>query len=462
MEKPKSSSKAGTEATAKAEDLDIELSTVVLPEKRKTFTEHDAAEFMEDPDIDEFSDFEEEDEDEEALEAEEAKPAEPSEEEAGGGTKEKPVKEADDAEPAEDSVSKLMEMETKSMRQFMPALRKAVDSRLFVYPRTIEHEQYSRLCAAVDNRQPMILTPDQWLHFERVNPVAFSSEENIYLRWGSDKNNMNYYICPRIFCFNKRCMMPLTATQLIEADGKCFNCGNGIITDNMITSSSTVFIRRGQKKKYWAENSKKTNAEISALKKKFPQKWAMYLSDTEKLGIPFYRPSKSHPENLCMPCCYSSNEPTNIFNNTDKCVDHPVEYYILISTTSEAEINKFVKTLKNGLTVSIRNKVEEVEYELETGNQVLISAGKKFKGVHKITETGSILVSSYTDRELNRLFPNMTFTIGIDASNGYKRMKLTPNMDLNEDTSLVDDSDYIINWNRRPISHLRKGKITKS
>ena len=180
MEKPKSSSKAGTEATAKAEDLDIELSTVVLPEKRKTFTEHDAAEFMEDSDIDEFSDFEEEDEDEEALEAEEAKPAEPAEEEAGGGTKEKPVKEADDAEPDEDSVSKLMEMETKSMRQFMPALRKAVDSRLFVYPRTIEHEQYSRLCAAVDNRQPMILTPDQWLHFERVKPVAISSEENIY------------------------------------------------------------------------------------------------------------------------------------------------------------------------------------------------------------------------------------------------------------------------------------------
>ena len=197
-----------------------------------------------------------------------------------------------------------MDMETKSMRQFMPALRKAVDRRLFVYPRTNEHEQYSRLCAAVDNRQPMILTPEQWIHFERVNPDAFNSEENVYLRWGSDKYNMNYYICPRIFCFNKRCMMPLTSTQIIENDGKCFNCGNGIITDNMITSGSTVFIRRGQKKKYWAETGKKANAEISKLKKRYPEKWALYLADTEKLGIPGFIDPKSHPENLCMPCCY--------------------------------------------------------------------------------------------------------------------------------------------------------------
>ena len=459
IDKTKTEGTTKAEAEAEAEAVKVELSTVILPEKRKTFTEHDAAEFMEDSDVDEFSDYEEDDEDEEALEAEGAKPAMEGEE-AGGGSKETAVKDADNSGPDEDSVSKLMEMETKSMRQFMPALRKAVDRRLFVYPRTNEHEQYSRLCAAVDNRQPIILTQDQWIHFERVNPVAFSADENIHLRWGSDKNNMNYYICPRIFCFNKRCMMPLTALQLIESDGKCFNCGNGVITENMITSNSSVYIRRGQKKKYWAETSKKTNAEIKALKKKFPEKWAMYLADTEKLGIPGFIDPKSHPENLCMPCCYSSNEPTNIFNNTDKCVDHPVDYYKLISTTSEAEINKFVKTLMKGSIITIRNKEEEIDYELETGNQVLVSAGKKFRGVYKITDTGSIKLSSYTIRELNRLFPNMTFTIGIDSSEGYKRMKLTPDMtELNEDTSLVDDSDYVINWNRRPIPHLRKGKL---
>ena len=38
-------------------------------------------------------------------------------------------------------------------------------------------------------------------------------------------------------------------------------------------------------------------------------------------------------------------------------------------------------------------------------------------------------------------------------------MKLKSNMELDEDKSLVEDSDYIINWNHRPISHLRKGKL---
>ena len=91
--------------------------------------------------------------------------------------------------------------------------------------------------------------------------------------------------------------MPLTSTQIIENDGKCFNCGNGIITDNMITSGSR-FIRRGQKKKYWAETGKKANAEISKLKKRYPEKWALYLADTEKLGIQVLLILKSHPQNL--------------------------------------------------------------------------------------------------------------------------------------------------------------------
>ena len=43
------------------------MSTVVLPEKKKVFTDHDATEFMEDSDVDEFSDYDEEDEEEEAL-----------------------------------------------------------------------------------------------------------------------------------------------------------------------------------------------------------------------------------------------------------------------------------------------------------------------------------------------------------------------------------------------------------
>ena len=50
----------------KGVEVDVEMSTVVLPEKRKVFTDHDAAEFGS-SDVDEFSDYDEEDEEEEEL-----------------------------------------------------------------------------------------------------------------------------------------------------------------------------------------------------------------------------------------------------------------------------------------------------------------------------------------------------------------------------------------------------------
>ena len=455
IDKSKSVSKVSSATQNTPSDLKIELTKIVLPQKKRNFVEHDASELMEESDLDDFSDSEEEFEDEEAY------PEEPLTEgdDSGGGEAAQNKTNKTEEELDEGSISKLMDMETKTMRQFMPALRKAIDPRMYIYPRTNEHEQYSRLCAAVDNRQPMILTPDQWLHFERTNPDSFNSPENIYLRWGSDKFNMNYYICPRIFCFNKRCMMPLTIEQLLESDGKCFNCQSGIILDNTITSTSTVFVRRGQKKKYWAETGKRANADIVRLKKKYPDKWALYLSDTEKFGIPGFIDPKSHPENLCMPCCYSSNEPTNIFNNTDKCVEHNVDYYIVISTTKKAEVESFIKTLRADSIITIRNSSDVIDYTLKTGDQILISAGKKYSGVFKINETDSEQVKTFTDREISREFPNMTFNILIDSSNGYRRVKLTTKMEINEEKSLTDDSDYIINWNRRPIGHLRKGKL---
>ena len=112
---------------------------------------------MEDSDVDEFSDVEEDFEDEEGSSSQNLDNADKPEANAAP-VAEKTTADEDDTQK-EETITKLLEMETKSMRQFMPALRKAVDPRLFVYSRTNEHEQYSRLCAAVDNRQPMILTP---------------------------------------------------------------------------------------------------------------------------------------------------------------------------------------------------------------------------------------------------------------------------------------------------------------
>ena len=234
--------------------------------------------------------------------------------------------------------------EAEPLRTYAPKIRKLLDSQLFNYKRTNENEQYSRLCGAVDNRQPIILT-ELWKHFERVNPEAFEDKENLSLKWGSDKQHMNYYICPRIFCFHTRCMFPLTPEQLIENDGTCFNCGSGIINENIITNKKTILIRRGGSNKYWSE-TERTPEFIQQIKDKYPDKWNEYLEFTEKIGIPGFIDPKSHPNNLCMPCCFSGLEigEPQVFKNVDKCVHHHVDYYVKIVEGDLEKVPELVAT----------------------------------------------------------------------------------------------------------------------
>ena len=201
-------------------------------------------------------------------------------------------------------------------------------------------------------------------------------------------------------------MMPLTVEQLLEADGKCFNCGCGIIMDNMITSTSCVFVRRGQKKKYWAESNKLVNRDILRLKKRYPEKWELYLADTEKIGIPGFIDPKSHPKTfVCL--AVTHNEPTNIFHNTEKCVIHKVDYYKNIRTTKESDVETFKETLRAGVIFKILKKQKEkgepkelTDYTLETGNQILLTAGKKFVGVFEVTKGGLIPVKHLLSAKL--------------------------------------------------------------
>ena len=119
------------------------------------------------------------------------------------------------------------------------------------------------------------------------------------------------------------------------------------------------------------------------------------------------------------------------------------------------EIVKYIKKQKENSTAT------ECSYKfvyIIVTNLILPAIASTLQ-LFKINETESEKVKTFTDREISREFPNMTFNILIDSSNGFRRVKLTTKMEINEEKSLTDDSDYIINWNRRPIGHLRKGKL---
>ena len=52
----------------------------------------------------------------------------------------------------------------------------------------------------------------------------------------------------------------------------CFNCGSGIINENIITNKKTILIRRGGSNKYWSE-TERTPEFIQQIKEdKYPDK----------------------------------------------------------------------------------------------------------------------------------------------------------------------------------------------
>ena len=442
----------------------VQISTTVIPIKSKTLIDNAEDDFSE-SEVDEFDEF-----DDDVLE-EEPEPANNNVNRNENG----PVVQLDETSrngenagdnagenagdnAGENAASFSERKDNEALRTYAPRVRKLLDSTLFDYKKTSENEQYSRLCGAVDNRQPIILTEKQWNHFERINPDAFHDAENMYLRWGSDKNHMNYYICPRIFCFHNRCMFPLTPIQLIENNGECFNCGSGIMNKNTITTKKTILIRRGGSNKYWSETIK-TPAFIQEIKDKYPEKWNEYLEFTEKIGIPGFIDPKSHPNDLCMPCCFSGLEITNVYKNVEKCMHHHVSYYIKIIEKDAEKVPElvasFISTLKLGETIRVNDK----DYILKLGDQILISGNSQYMGVFKITEKTAIPVKTFTSREFTRLLPNTVFTIDKDSYKSWSSVKYTVDNEIITQRSIKDDYRYIITWNRRPIPSRRLGKL---
>jgi hypothetical protein len=87
---------------------------------------------------------------------------------------------------------------------FMNALQQA-DAELFKYPR------YARDCGAP--RQPIAITNEEK---GKMDPKSYDS---IIENYGSDKNHVHNYICPRIWCPKSR--IALTPEKLTELNGQC-------------------------------------------------------------------------------------------------------------------------------------------------------------------------------------------------------------------------------------------------
>jgi len=219
-----------------------------------------------------------------------------------------------------------------------------IDKRLFDYkPKDGDKSAYSRQCAGNDDRQPSVLTQDQYERMREIyedDPIFWiiypllddteplqplGTEETVTLmRYGSDANNIRYYFCPQYYCLSDEIMIrkkDFESTRDREGNPKakdsCPFCYGTLITDKKAIVPGHTVIKRKDKKGSTTHHK--------------------YMGFMSKSG---------HPENFALPCCF-------VMQSTELRIDKDPFAHIRSSLQELAVENE------------INNTVEDKEYDDE-------------------------------------------------------------------------------------------------
>jgi hypothetical protein len=214
-----------------------------------------------------------------------------------------------------------------------------IDSRLFAFKvEDSDDNGYSRKCAGYDDRQPSILTKDQYERMREIyeddpifwivyplegddNPVQpLGTEETVTLmRYGSDPESINYYFCPQYYCLSDEIMIrekDFEGTQDREGAPKppntCPFCLGKLITNNKKAIPGYTVIKRKDKKGSTAYHS-----QID------------FMSKT------------THPEGFALPCCFLKQSTLRI---SDPQFSHLRDY---LQQTATEELNNQIEEDEN-------------------------------------------------------------------------------------------------------------------
>ena len=342
-------------------------------------------------------------------------------------------------------------MDKMSIRTYMTELRKRDNALLNFTNKNLK--PWTKTCGAATMRQPIIITKQELIHFEKLNPTGYKALK--YIEWGSSPNVKNYFICPRIWCIRDK--IALSDEQFIDNDGKCPFCQGEIIDNQIIEGNKTVIIRRGGANKFWQD--KKIRAQKS-------EKWVKFLERTEKDAFPGLLDPKLHPKNKCMPCCFIKDN-----RGLDKCTKTNIDYTtdlsiepenIKIGTEFDGEIlaendtlllknthnnsknNVYIVTKKGCL---VYNKITKLDLFLRNGFILNITKGS-FK--NKIYET--LLYRSnfvFKEKKKGTTVIEDKYVIGENTTLGVNKMgliytKLDKLLNINSN-DFINDSKMIDN-----------------
>tara|TARA_Y100000782_G_scaffold16406_1_gene16781 strand:- start:53491 stop:60018 length:6528 start_codon:yes stop_codon:yes gene_type:complete len=183
------------------------------------------------------------------------------------------------------------------------------DPKLFLKRKSGKYNAYSRTCPINVRRQPIILTDEEKERIDREYPGSYTET----FKYGSSPDKQHWYICPRYWCLK-------TNTSMTEEDVKAGKCGGStkIIPQNATKVPDDAFV-------YEFNNPKEHTASDGSYIKHYP--------GFVKKG--------SHPDGLCIPCCFKSwNSPVQQ-KMRESCLSglgDKVE-----SDEKQTEINEYIK-----------------------------------------------------------------------------------------------------------------------
>ena len=361
----------------------------------------------------------------------------------------------------------------KNIREYMINMRKERDTRLFVFKKSKMFDSYSSKCGAVDMRQPILVNDFEIENMLR-NPYsksAYEQSKDSHLMWGSSSSNLNTYMCPRVWCIKDN--VEIRPIDLVRNNGKCPICNGEIIDpkEKTIAKNNTVLLRRGKSNNYWGDtevpedylldidiykndvvplkksinelednhmlNKTERNSRLKVMKASltementkdrngysindYKKLWNTYLQGTEKLAHPSFLKNKTHPEDLCMPCCnanlkkidtvYRGDNSTIIkaIPNYDRCLKQHINGLVEVSKTTLT--NSDFKDFKPGylLTMNIASiinkQLEQIthEKELELNNYILVRNKKDEDKclLIKVTMDGGEIQTKFTNTNI--------------------------------------------------------------
>ena len=287
---------------------------------------------------------------------------------------------------------------------------------------------YATSCGTSDMRQPIIINKLEYESFKEKNPEGF--KESSIVRYGSSPDNLNYYVCARIWCIKDK--VALTAKQFIENNGKCIFCNGGIIDSQtkMIGKENTLIIKRGGSNNYWMDTNPKDSYKKTDL-------WKKFLLKTEKDPYVGFLDKKNHPNGLCMPCCFSRE-----VKGYGSCLETEVDI--------ASKENISLSSIKTGLTID--------SFQLQSGSRILLKnqSNKEENNIYVIDKNNNLTVA----KDLSHLFLELQNNMQINVLHGTqsKYSWIAKSADINKnsfnfikgESNIQYDEKYIIGKDKIP------------